>query len=131
MALLLPVHPAAGLHPGHETPEVVAAIALSASQIRLQGLQASYSHSNLTISSGPRYYCASLSHVNPPIADPSASRWGKEPGWHFGQPFVESPDYKDSYQGILERSVFTLCPRGHGATTFRVYEVQNELQFDP
>jgi FkbM family methyltransferase len=41
-----------------------------------------------------------------------------EPGWHITNKIVKLPQFCD----ILARSVFTLCPRGYGPTSFRIKE---------
>lgn len=42
----------------------------------------------------------------------------KQPGWHITDKVVKLPQFCD----ILSRSVFTLCPRGYGPTSFRISE---------
>lgn len=42
----------------------------------------------------------------------------KEKGWHITDKVVKLPEFCN----ILSRSVFTLCPRGYGPTSFRIKE---------
>lgn len=42
----------------------------------------------------------------------------KQPGWHITDKVVKLPEFCN----ILSRSIFTLCPRGYGPTSFRIKE---------
>lgn len=51
-----------------------------------------------------------------------ARPWQNTPEWYASPHCVNGQEYVRSYRDLLSRSIFTLCPRGYGPTSFRLYE---------
>ncbi len=48
--------------------------------------------------------------------------WQNTPEWYESPYSRDTGEYVQSYRELLSRSVFTLCPRGYGLTSYRLYE---------